>query len=144
MNEYHNDFREVQSEFYWTMPQVVIGFFLTILLVGAIGFGFTVLSTPSRVITKTLETENVIMNYEWFHDANGNFDSRVSQVKQYKQLLASETDTQERSRLRVDLAAIQQSCRDLSNRYNANAAKLNRGIFRSKNLPEQLNTGDCE
>jgi len=144
MSEYRRDFREAQREYFWSLPRVVIALFTAIFLLGGVGWVFNIMSQPARIVSKTLDADNVITNYEWFHDANGNYLARVSQIKQFKALNGAETDPQEKSRLRIEMAAIQQSCRDLSRRYNANAAKMNRGIFREKSLPDQLNTGDCE
>lgn len=33
----------------------------------------SVVTAPSRVINKTLQTDNIINNYEWFHDAYGQY-----------------------------------------------------------------------
>lgn len=144
MSEYRRDFREAQREYYWSLPRVALAMVITLPVLGAIGWGINIASQPARIVSKTLDADNVIQNYEWFHDANGNYLARVAQIKQFKSLNAAEPDPQEKSRLRIEMAAIQQSCRDLSRRYNANAGKMNRGIFREKSLPEQLNTGDCE
>lgn len=144
MNEYRKDFREAQSEYFWSLPRVMVALFAAVILFGGVGWAVGLLSQPARIVSKTLDADNVINNYEWFHDANGNYLARAAQIKQFKALNVAESDPQERSRLRIEMAAIQQSCRDLSRRYNANAAKMNRGIFRERSLPDQLNTGDCE
>jgi hypothetical protein len=144
MSDYRRDFREAQSEYYWSFPRVALALFLGLCALSAVGFAVNLLSQPARIVSKTLDADNVINNYEWFHDANGNYLARVAQIKQFKALATAEPDPQEKSRLRIDMAAIQQSCRDLSRRYNANAAKMNRGIFRERSLPDQLNSGDCE
>jgi len=104
----------------------------------------TVASAPSRVINKTLQTDNIIFNYERFFDVNANFTSRVAQVKQYKDFLATETDPSEKVRLRTEMAAMQQSCRELATKYNADSQKMNRSLFKDKDLPYTLNTTDCE
>jgi hypothetical protein len=144
MSEYRKDFREAQSEYYWSMPRVAFGLFIGLIVLGGVGWFANLAMQPGRIVSKTLDADNVISNYEWFHDANGNYLARVSQIKQFKALSTGEADPQERSRLRIEMAAIEQSCRDLSRRYNANAAKMNRGIFRERSLPDQLNSGDCE
>lgn len=141
---YRSDFRETQREYYWTVPRIAIGLFVGSVLLGVSGFAVNIAMQPGRIVSKTLDADNVIQNYEWFHDANGNYLARVAQIKQFKSLATSEPDPQEKSRLRIEMAAIQQSCRDLSRRYNANAGKMNRGIFRERSLPDQLNSGDCE
>lgn len=104
----------------------------------------SVVSAPSRVINKTLETNNIIFNYERFFDVNATFESRKAQVVQYKKILSEETDKEEKISLRTELAAMQQSCRELSQSYNADSAKLNRALFKDRNLPYQLNSQECE
>lgn len=103
----------------------------------------SVATAPGRVISKTLETDNIIASYEWFLDANGQIQARIAQVKGHKAILSDTTDASEKSRLRIELAAIQQSCRDLSNRYNANASKINKAIFRA-DAPESVDARLCE
>lgn len=101
-------------------------------------------SAPSRVINKTLQTDNIIFNYERFFDVNANFTSRVAQVKQYKEFLGTETDPAEKVRLRTEMAAMQQSCRELATKYNADSQKMNRSLFKDRDLPYELNTSECE
>ena len=102
----------------------------------------TVATAPSRVINKTLETDNIIYNYEWFFNTNAQYNARVAQISEYKTF--TDTDPAERALLRTELSAVKQSCRELANNYNANAMKLNRAFFRSKNLPETLDVEICE
>ena len=109
-----------------------------------IGMLASVATAPQRVISKTLQTDNIINSYEWFHDAHGQYKSRVAQIKQYAQLLSSETERAERSRLNIEVSAIRQSCRDLATRYNANATKSNRSIFMGKEVPEELSMQECD
>lgn len=144
MSDYRREFREAQREYYWTLPRIITGLVIAGVLIGSTGWIINITSQPARVVSKTLDADNIITNYEWFHDANGNYLARVAQIKQFKGLALNESDAGERSRLRVEMAAIQQSCRDLSRRYNANSSKMNRGIFRERNLPDQLNSGECE
>lgn len=105
--------------------------------------GVKVATAPGRVINKTLETDNIISNYEFFRDANQQFEARVAQAKAHKKILAEETNASEKSRLRIEVAAIQQSCRDLAAKYNANASKMNRNIFRA-DAPDSLSPTLCE
>lgn len=142
--EYRGDFRAVEREVYWTLPRIAIGLAFAGLVFGAVGYTANILSAPARVISKTLETDNIINNYEWFHDAAGNFQAKTAQVRQFKGFEAAETNPAEKGRLRVDMAAIEQSCRELARRYNANSAKINRAIFKGTTTPETLNAGECE
>jgi hypothetical protein len=145
MKNYRDDFKSVQRDYYWTLPRVVFALVALSVLAGSAGWAISIMSQPARIVSKTFDANNVINNYEWFYDARGNFEARIAQVKQFKSFLGDEmNDKNEKARTRIDMAAIQQSCRDLAQRYNVNAEKLNRGIFRSNNLPESLNAGECE
>lgn len=110
----------------------------------AIGVFNTVATAPGRVINKTLQTDNIIFNYERFFDVNAQYTSRVAQINEYKPVLAGEADPAEKARLRTELSAMKQSCRELANGYNADAQKLNRSLFRDNKLPEQLDVTACE
>lgn len=103
----------------------------------------SVATAPGRVINKTLETDNIIQNYEWFYDVSNNYTARLSQIQQQRGFYETETDPAEKSRLRMEMAAVQQSCRDLAASYNANAAKQNRAVFKAKDTPYQLDTAAC-
>jgi hypothetical protein len=101
-------------------------------------------TAPARVVNKTLETNNIIFNYERFFDVKANYDSRVSQIQEHKSLLADTTDAAEKTNLRIELSAMKQSCRELANGYNADSRKLNRGLFKDRNLPYELDVNSCE
>jgi hypothetical protein len=104
----------------------------------------TVTSAPARVINKTLRTDNIISNYELFHDESTQFSARLAQIKEHAGFLTAETDPAERTRLRMEMGAQQQSCRELAADYNANSAKLNRALFKDSGLPPVLDAAACE
>jgi len=105
----------------------------------------SVATAPGRVIERTMQPDNIINTYEWFHDANANYKARVAQIAAKKRdVSAPDNDSAERFRLRTELGAMQQSCRDIAQRYNANAMKTNRSIFMGREAPETLNPTACE
>lgn len=144
MNEYRKEFREAQSEFYWSLPRVLVGVFAILILFGVGGWVFSLLSQPARIVSKTFDADNVINNYEWYHDANNQVIARVAQIKGHKGIIADNTDNGEKARLRIEMSAIQQSCRDLVGRYNSNATKINRNIFMGRSAPESISPSTCE
>lgn len=110
-----------------------------------LGVFSSVATAPGRVVGRTLETDNIITKYEWFHDANGTYKARVAQIIAKKRDVSDPTNDQsEKYRLRVELGAMQQSCRDIAQRYNANATKTNQSIFMGRDAPTQLNPSACE
>lgn len=125
--------------FNWILFFVVMFFAASAL--GTIGY---VLSTGGRLISKTLDTNNIIQSYEWFHDVNGNVQARVAQIKNFKTLVGQAVnDPAEGSRLRIELSAIQQSCRDMTTKYNAQSGKVNKTIFKN-GVPDRLEPSICE
>lgn len=109
-----------------------------------LGVFSSALTAPARVANKTLQTDNIIQSYEWFYDVNAAFEARANQIQQFRALLASEESTDEKRRLRIDMTAMQQTCRDLVTKYNANSEKMNKSIFKGWSLPEALNIQTCE
>jgi hypothetical protein len=102
------------------------------------------LRTAGGVINRTFDADNVIAKYEWFHDAHGQYQARVNQIVSTRQMYIEEKDVAERSRLRIELSAQRQSCRDIVTRYNANATKTNVSIFQGREAPSSLNIQTCE
>lgn len=131
----------------------VIGIGMTVIAgVSILSVGGTILGTitnvavtqPGRIINKTFDADNVINNYEWYRDQSNSFIAKQGQVKGHKAIIVRAKSEPEISRLTIELAAMQQSCRDLAGRYNSNASKINRNIFMGTSVPERLNMGDCE
>lgn len=143
MNDYREGFRHARRETLWTLPRLVavLGIVAIVIVVGGVLVG--VITAPLGVVSKTVRPDNIINNYEWFHDAHGAYTARTRQVAERKTWLEAEKDEAERRRLRIELGAISQSCRDLAAQYNANAVKSNRALFMGKTLPLELNQELC-
>jgi len=134
-----------------TLKKGIFHFFLLIVAIAVFGFILNwvgvigkIANAPAKIISKTLETDNIIHNYEWFYDVNASYEARFEQVKQFKTFFNEETDKSERSRLRIEMSAMQQTCRELAKKYNANSEKMNRSIFKGWSLPEALSSSACE
>lgn len=132
------------------MSKFKIGLALAAVLVGVpvgcsiLGTATSVATAPGRVVQKTLQTDNIISNYEGFFNRKAQYDARLNQAQGHTLLLATEQDPAEKTRLRIELSAMKQSCRDLATQYNADAAKLNRKLFRDSQLPANLSETACE
>lgn len=101
-------------------------------------------TAPARVVNKTLETNNILHNYEYFKDAYQAYQAKLPQITERAGYLAAETDADEKYRLRIELSAVQQSCRELAAEYNSNSSKLNRNLFKDRSLPHELSLAACE
>lgn len=109
----------------------------------------SVVTAPGRVINKTLETDNIIYNYEWFHDTSRAFGARVNQIASHKRAMATiplvdQQSIAELNRYRIEIEGMRQSCRDMAARYNANASKVNRNIFMGTSVPPLLIIETCD
>jgi hypothetical protein len=148
MSNFRREYSEARKEgmglFAWFIVFAVVGG-LALLILHVLGVFGSVATAPGRVVSRTLDTDNIITKYEWFHDANGVYVSRVAQIKAKKRdMTDASNDAAEKYRLRTELGAMQQSCRDLANRYNANATKTNQSIFMGRDAPTALNPSACE
>lgn len=123
-----------------------LGLWIAVFLFVLAGLGIIgkILLTPAALVEKTLDANNIIHNYEWFHDVHAQVLSRRGQIAGHFVVISAEADAGELRRLRMEMAAMQQTCRDLVNQYNANSAKVNRTIFKGKSLPVVLESSTCE
>ena len=104
----------------------------------------TAVSSANEIVGKTLNSDNILANYEWFYDMSAQWEARRGQIVAHAGLVKEESDTNEHSRLNMELAAMRQSCRDMAAKYNANSEKVNKSLFKSRELPESLNINFCE
>lgn len=106
--------------------------------------GCNLLNKPAALVNKATDTTKMLANYEWFHEAANAYNARVAQIRSHKALIAGETDRSEVSRLNIELAAMKQSCRDLSARYEAKSGQVHVGYLKGSSLPESLDPKACE
>ena len=119
-----------------------------ILAVSVAGFAINVITQPMRtasgIMNKTFNSDNVLHKYEWFHDTNASYISRVNQIEESTKQFNAETNEAEKRTIRMELNAQKQSCRDLVTKYNANSIKTNVGIFQGREAPTTLDISTCE
>lgn len=122
----------------------IIGLGAVAVLGNLVGTATSVATAPGRVVQQTMGTNNIITNYEWFHQAHAVYSTRVSQAHAHARFLNAETDPAEKIRLRMELSAMQQSCRELATTYNARATMTNRSVFMGREAPTSLDPQACE
>lgn len=86
---------------------------------------------------KLFGPSTAMFNYERFFDIKREYDTRVTQIRVTKSL-PSDNQT------RTDLQAMVYSCTNLANTYNVDSLKFNRELFKSSQLPYQLDVGACQ
>lgn len=107
--------------------------------------------TFDGVVDKTLNADNAIYNYEWFKQQYADYISLKNKVNLSSDLLISyeknlpadrtkwaKEDKDEDSRLNTILLGQKQQLADLIAEYNAKSQMANRTIFKTGDLPQQL------
>ena len=121
---------------------ISVGLIGVAVLFGAATPIMSVLTAPGRVLTKTMGTNNIIDNYEMFFDINAGYQRRIGDITGHKAAVAAATGD-EKNRLNIELLGMQQTCRDLVTRYNAESAKQNRALFKAADLPSEIDMTTC-
>ena len=130
----------------------LIGFlFLIGIFIGAISFVIGIFSQPARIISKTLDADNVLYNYEWFKTQYEDvlaIDIKIknasSSIKLFKEDAGARSswtfeDKNESSRLRTILLGLENQREDMVAVYNARSKMANRSMFKTNELPHSIN-----
>jgi len=129
--------------FGWVVAGVLA---LSVVSVGAtyLNTAANVATTPARAINEVVRTENVLNSYEAFYGYRQRFQTRVADVQNWTAQNEAETDPTQRRVNATNILAMQSACRDLANKYNADAENLTSAWFRDGRLPQTLNVEECD
>ena len=91
-NEYRDEFNEGMREAKWTFKKVFWPILGLIILISVIGYVLNLVSQPAKIVSKTLDADNVLYNYEWFKQTyqdvqaiDGKIENAKVQVSQFKE-----------------------------------------------------------
>jgi hypothetical protein len=142
------------------LTKLFVGFVLFCLALMGLGWCAETIAKPvlypvgqaGVVAERTLNADNVIYNYEWFHQhymdwqtAGTNADAKERELNNAL-AIAGPANTwnlatqREISQLMVELSGLRAHRVNIANEYNAHTAMANRDIFRSRSLPTSLDT----
>jgi len=150
MSEYRQEARQIINESVWTLKKVVPLIFLLAVVLGVGTWGVTLLSQSGRIIQKTMNADNVIYNYEWFHNVYQDIvatESKTTNAEVAMSLFAESAgdrkdwtfeDKNESSRLGSVVLGLKNHREQLVADYNAKSKMINRNIFKGKTLPHTL------
>lgn len=111
----------------------------------------SVTTAPGRVIQRTLTTDNIVSNYEWFKQQVqdvGAMDRRLetqhSAMATFEKSAGPRSDwtfedRTEHARLNAIIAGLEGQRAAMVAEYNARTQMANRDLFRTNDLPETLN-----
>ena len=120
--------------------------------IGAVVWGLGVMSQPAKVISKTLDADNMIHNYEWFKEQYNDYkaigikiEEAEGAVNRFKLDIGMPRkdwgyeDKTEYGRLNSIADGLKYQKADIASKYNARSKMANRTLFKTNDLPEQLN-----
>lgn len=110
---------------------------VSLVFIGFIGMLFI----PGKIATDIFQ--NSFSTYSKFYDFHQAHISNMSRIESYRNSYNEAKTDDERSRTKVELNAVQQTCRELVAKYNADSSKIQMDMFKSKNLPYRLDVASC-
>lgn len=111
----------------------------------------TVVDSAKGVVTKTLDSDNVIQNYEWFKQTYRDVlaaEAKITTLEDEKKMFMDSAgdrkdwsfeDKNEYSRLGSTISGLKNHRQDLVAQYNARSKMMNRSIFKGSDVPYELN-----
>ena len=131
----------------WYIILIVIAFAVLSVFVTYVSMCSRVATAPARVANRVLDEDNIIQNYEWYHDAYNKclaYDQQIgnalmaydSHVKDMQR--ESYADKTEKARLNSIVLGLRNQRADLVKQYNSRSAQLTRNKFKGWSLPFNL------
>lgn len=120
---------------------------IAILVVGVAGFFW---SSFRGVANRVANPDNIIENYEWFHEANQDYQALALQIEaatasrdSFAELAGDRSgwtfeDRTEYNRLNTVVLGLTNRRLSLAADYNARSRMINRNLFKDGNLPYEL------
>ena len=152
---YRKEVKEFAGEAGWNIQtvflKVIIPLIILSVVLGGIFWGIKIVSQPAKVIGKVLDADNILYNYEWFKQTYQDVRAIDLKIKNAKDMVkafkadagARESwafeDKTEYSRLNAIFLGLQNQRADIVATYNARSKMASRSIFKTGELPEQLN-----
>jgi hypothetical protein len=142
----------------WSAAGKLFGFLAFVLLVSLLlkvvlaplFVANTVVKSAGKIVTKTLDADNVIYNYEWFkkaYHAIQAVEHQIKNIQQEKKEFKQDAgprkdwtfeDKTESSRLSATISGLKNHRNSLIAEYNAKSKMINRKIFKGGDLPEEI------
>ena len=145
MNEYRKEISKASSEVKWTLSQFIFKWWLPLvallIVMGCVSWVAKIASQPAKIVSKTMDADNVIHNYEWFKQTAEDITATISKIKTSQEQIDSFVsvagprtawtfeDKTEYSRLASVVTGLKNYRDDLAATYNARSKMINRNIF---------------
>lgn len=137
----------------------LLGILILLMIVGTI-FRFLVFplfvvqkvqDSAEKVVSKTLDSDNVLFNYENFKDLYNGAKQQVANIKKAKKSMDdlkslygedaknwTKDVRQQQAFLQENVDGYSMQYQNIASRYNSDSKKLNRNLFKDKELPYEI------
>ncbi len=151
--EYRKEVKQICKEATWTlrkMRKLIIPFFIFAVLVIICMWTVSGISQPAKIISKTIDADNALYNYEWFkqqHEDVLAIDIEISNsqgvVDNYTAMAGERKDWRrddriEYNRLSSVVLGLKNQRAGMIAKYNARSKMANRSLFKDNSLPGQM------
>lgn len=128
----------------------ILGLIIFFFLIGILVTVLNILSQPAKIAEKTFDADNVLYNYEWFKQQYNDYQALNKKITDADSSVVRFTrvagprkdwtfeDKTEQARLQSIADGLRYQLADLVSQYNARSKMANRSIFKTNDLPEQL------
>jgi hypothetical protein len=124
--------KDFEDQSGWSIRRVVKWIFISVLLVGiliAAVLGMKVALTPLDLISKTVNADQIIANYQWFYDQKSQIDATTAKWR-----IAEKAGM-------VEANGIQMVLMSMIGEYNSRSKQINRNMWKAQDLPYQMSMG---
>ena len=135
MDEEINDFWSVWREHKWKVIGIIV---FLIVVISIVGFTTNMICQPARLVTKTFDADNILHNYEWFHQTAQDIGASKIKIKNADVMVQKAKSEEAREKWGTVLLGLNNYIQDLIAQYNAKSRMINRNLFKSKELPWQF------
>ena len=117
-----------------------LGLILIIVVLGYLISAFVFSIFPFNLAKKVINTDKIVSNYEWYYDAYSQIKSYDEQIKESEININNydkSSDLYERKVIELD--GMKKVRQNLIAEYNSKSKQITRNLWKSKDLPYQIN-----
>ena len=142
---------EISDKVKWALKKFIPILLFVFIIIGGVSWIIRIASQPGEIVKKTLDADNVLYKYEWFKQTYQDVKAIALKIKNAEAQIAqfkhdagdrpswSFEDKNEHNRLNTILLGLRNQREDVVATYNARSKMANRAIFKTGELPEQIN-----
>ena len=151
---WEEDFSEATGGYKWSPFKWLVGIFVAIVVLVLTGYVIKLIFVPVGVAEKVVNPDNVVFQYEKFHDAcasivakDKNYETAKAEAEAHDKRTEGKDDplgrnANESQRLHQVASGIKMIRDQEAEQYNSDSRKHTQKIFKAKGLPYRIEPGE--